>query len=87
MPLIPHTDTWLATIEGAPHLEQRFDMPAGASIGQACLHIWTIWSHARANGSNDPLNPVASQFLRLTKVASAFVEVGELDAAEQARAA
>lgn len=81
MPLLPTQDLWRATIEGAPHLVKDFAMPAGSTVGQACMHIWTYWSHARANGSNDPAAPVASRFLRLEKIAEAFVELTELDVA------
>lgn len=78
MPLLTAQDQWLATIEGAPHLEYSFWMPAGSTEGQARMTAWTYWSHARSYNST-PDRPVASQFLRIAKVASAMREVPTLD--------
>lgn len=70
------SDQWRATIAGSD-LSMDFWMPAGSTVGEACMQIWTIWSHARANGCNDSAAPVASQFLRLEKIGEAFAVLGE----------
>jgi hypothetical protein len=80
MPLIPTTELWRATIEGAPHLERTFPMPIGATWGQAAYVICEVWSHARcASWRVDAKAP--SRFLRLECVAACMVEVAELDRA------
>lgn len=81
MPLIPTTDLWRATIEGAPHLVQDFTMPAGSDEDQARYRIWSIWSHARANGSSDPERPIASRWLRLERIAVGMVAQPAIEAA------
>lgn len=83
MPLLSTDEQWRASIEGTD-LSLDFWMPAGATEGQARYRAWTIWSHARANGSNDPERPIARTGLTVRKVAAAFVA---LPALEQARAA
>ncbi len=79
MPLIPTQDLWRATIEGRPDLVKDFAMPAGATEGQARMHIWTYWRHARLN--DDRANPQVTRWLRLEKVAAAMVEVPVLERA------
>jgi hypothetical protein len=80
MPLLPTDEQWLATIEGVPHLECNFWMPAGATEGQARYRAVEIWSHARGAGWTFA-RPEASYGLRIQKVAAAFVEAPEMRAA------
>lgn len=68
MPHLPTDEQWRATIDGAPHLERLFWMPAGCDVDQARYRAVQIWSQASAYGST-PDFPVARIGLRLKKVA------------------
>jgi hypothetical protein len=78
--LLPTDEQWLATIEGAPHLEHRFWMPAGATEGQARMRAWEIWAHARAACSTLE-RPVAAQGLTVKPLAVAMAVLPELEMA------
>lgn len=70
MPLLPTDEQWLATIEGAPHLECKFWMPAGSNEAQARYRAALIWIHARSPAWTAD-RPEASRWLRLRKLALA----------------
>lgn len=68
MPLLPTDEQWRATIDGAPHLECEFWLPAGCTEGQARMQAWHIWTPARAAYST-VAQPVAAFGLRVELVA------------------
>lgn len=80
MPLLPTDEQWIATIDGAPHLERKFWMPAGATEGQARMRAWHIWTHARAPYST-PEQPMARMGLRVERLMLAMVELPEMERA------
>lgn len=77
--LLPTDELWTASITGTD-LSTTFAMPAGSTEGAARMRAWHIWSHARANGSNDPAAPVAAFGLTVVRVAVAMVAQSELAA-------
>ncbi len=78
--LLPTDELWTASITGTD-LSIDFAMPAGSTEGAARMRAWSIWTHARANGSNDPAAPVAAFGLTVSLVATAMVELPELQVA------